>query len=80
MKIIGESFAGVATSATRVIELYYPEELRLFEDRFALKLLPFGWQVFFRLVYLPGLRNLVLSLREQHAGYIGSHSLQDPLY
>jgi methyltransferase (TIGR00027 family) len=65
VKIIGESFAGVATSATRVIELYYPEELRLFEDRFALKLLPFGWQVFFRLVYLPGLRNLVLSLRER---------------
>jgi methyltransferase (TIGR00027 family) len=65
MKIIGESFAGVATSATRVIELYYPEELRLFQDQFALKLLPFGWRVFFRLVYLPGLRSLVLSLRER---------------
>jgi methyltransferase (TIGR00027 family) len=63
--MISESFAGVATSATRVIELYYPEDKRLFDDQFALKLLPFGWQVFFRLCYLPGLRNVVLSLRER---------------
>lgn len=65
MKIIGESFAGMATSATRVIELYFPEDKRLFNDPFALKLLPFGWQALFRLVYLPGLRNLVLALRER---------------
>jgi len=57
MKITTESFAGVATSATRVIELYYPEDKRLFDDQFALKLLPFGWRVFFRLLYLPGLRS-----------------------
>jgi methyltransferase (TIGR00027 family) len=62
---IGESFAGVATSATRVIEMYHPEEERLFDDPFAYKLLPLGWRVFFRLVYLPGLRSLVLSLRER---------------
>jgi len=62
---IGESFAGVATSATRVIEMYCPEDQRLFDDPFAYKLLPFGWRVFFRLVYLPGLRSLVLSLRER---------------
>ena len=65
MKIISESFAGVATSATRVIELYYPEDKRLFHDTFALELLPFVWRVFFRLVYLPGLRSVVLSLREK---------------
>jgi methyltransferase (TIGR00027 family) len=65
MKIIGESFAGVATSATRVIELYYPEEKRLFDDPFAIKLLPLGWQVFFRLAFLPGLRQAVLSIRER---------------
>lgn len=65
MKIIGESFAGVATSATRVIELYVPEDKRLFDDPYALKLLPFRWQLIFRLVYLPGLRSLVLSLRER---------------
>jgi len=65
MKTIGESFAGVATSATRVIELYCPEEKRLFDDPLSLKLLPFGWQVFLRLVYLPGLRSAVLSLRER---------------
>jgi len=65
MKIIGESFAGVATSATRVIELYIPEEKRLFDDPFALKLLPFGWRLFFRLVFLPGLRTMVLSIRER---------------
>jgi hypothetical protein len=53
MKIFSESFAGVATAATRVIELYYPVDKRLFEDPFALKLLPFSWQVLFRLVYLP---------------------------
>jgi methyltransferase (TIGR00027 family) len=65
MKIISESFAGVATSATRVIELYYPEDKRLFDDPFALKFLPFGWRVFVRLLYLPGLRGAVLSLRER---------------
>ena len=65
MKIFSESFAGVATAATRVIELYYPVDERLFEDPFALKLLPFSWQVLFRLVYLPGLRGVVLSLRER---------------
>jgi len=65
MKIAGESFAGVATSATRVIELYYPKDQRLFDDQFALKLLPFGWRVFLRLAYLPGLRSAVLSLRER---------------
>jgi methyltransferase (TIGR00027 family) len=62
---IGESFAGVATSATRVIELYYPEDKRFFDDPCAYRLLPFGWRVFFRLVYLPGLESLVLSLRER---------------
>jgi methyltransferase (TIGR00027 family) len=62
---IGESFAGVATSATRVVEMYYPEDKRLFDDPFAYKLLPFGWQLFLRLAYLPGLRSLVLSLRER---------------
>jgi len=73
MKIVGESFAGVATAATRVIELYVPEEVRLFDDPFALKLLPWGWQVVFRLVYLPGLRSVVLSLRERRMpGSLGS--------
>jgi methyltransferase (TIGR00027 family) len=65
MKIIGESFAGVATSATRVIELYYPKDKRLFDDQFALELLPLGWQVLFSLLFLPGLRSVVLSLRER---------------
>jgi methyltransferase (TIGR00027 family) len=62
---IGESFAGVATSATRVIEMYSPEDKRLFDDPFAYKLLPFGWRAFLRLAYLPGLRSLLLSLRER---------------
>ena len=65
MKIASESFAGVATSATRVIELYHPKDKRLFDDQFALKLLPFGWRVVFRLLYLPGLRSVILSLRER---------------
>jgi len=65
MKIISESFAGVSTAATRVIELYYPEDKRLFDDPFALKLLPFGWRVLFRLLYLPGLRGAVLASRER---------------
>jgi methyltransferase (TIGR00027 family) len=62
---ISESFAGVATSATRVIEMYYPQDKRLFDDPFAYRFLPFGWRVFLRLAYLPGLRGLVLSLRER---------------
>ena len=65
MRIIGESFAGVATSTARVIELYHPEDQRLFDDPFALRLLPFWWRVLVRLVYLPGLRSAVLSLRER---------------
>jgi len=65
MNIIGESFAGVATSATRVVELYTPKKKRLFHDPLALRLLPPLWQVLFRFLYLPGLRHLLLSLREQ---------------
>jgi methyltransferase (TIGR00027 family) len=73
MKIVGEGFAGVATSATRVIELYCPEDERLFNDPFALSLLPFWWRVFFRLAYLPGLRSVILSLRERRMpGSLGS--------
>jgi len=62
---INESFAGIATSETRVIEMYYPEDKRLFKDQFSYKLLPFGWKLFVRLFYLPGVRGLVLSLRER---------------
>ncbi len=65
MSMIGESFAGVATSSTRVIELYYPEDKRLFDDPLVLKLLPFGWRIFVRLAFLPGLRDGVLALRER---------------
>ena len=65
MKIVGESFAGIATAATRVVEMYFPEDQRLFNDPFALKLLPFGWQVVFRMAYVPGLRHAVLALRER---------------
>ncbi len=65
MKIIGESFAGVSTAATRVIELYYPEDQRLFDDPLAYKFLPFGWRAFLRFFYLPGLRSVVLALRER---------------
>ena len=73
MKIVGESFAGVGTSATRVIELYVAEDKRLFDDPFALKLLPFGWRVFFRLAFLPGLRGAVLAMRERRMpGSLGS--------
>jgi methyltransferase (TIGR00027 family) len=73
MNIVSESFAGVATSATRVIELYVPEEQRLFDDPFALALLPFGWRVFFRLAFLPGLRGAVLAMRERRMpGSLGS--------
>ena len=62
---IGESFAGVATSATRVVELYTPAERRLFDDPLSLKLLPPTWQLLFRFMYLPGLRHLLLFARER---------------
>jgi methyltransferase (TIGR00027 family) len=65
MKLIGESFAGVATAATRVVELYSPKDKRLFDDRLAYTLLPFGWRVIFRLLYLPGLRHALLAMRER---------------
>jgi methyltransferase (TIGR00027 family) len=65
MKIINDSFAGLATAAARVIELYYPEHKRLFDDRFALDLLPFWWRAVVKLLYFPGLRSVVLSWRER---------------
>jgi methyltransferase (TIGR00027 family) len=61
----GESFAGMATSINRVVELYQPEEKRLFNDRFALDLLPFGWRVLLRLLFLPGLRDVIMASRER---------------
>ncbi len=60
-----ESFAGVATSATRVVEMYCPEDKRLFDDPLAYQLLPLGWRLFLRLAYLPGLRSLLLAVRER---------------
>lgn len=72
MKIISESFAGLATAASRVIEIYHPEEKRIFDDRLALDLLPFGWRMIIRLLYLPGLRSVLLSLRERRVpGVLG---------
>ena len=62
---IGDSFAGVGTAATRVIEMYQPEDRRLFDDPLAYQLLPFGWRLLLRLAYLPGLRGAVLSMRER---------------
>ena len=65
MSIIPESFAGVATAGTRAVELYQPEGKRLFEDRIGWRLLPLGWRLFLGFFYLPGLRQLVLALRER---------------
>ncbi len=62
---VSESFAGVGTSTARVVEMYYPKDKRLVDDQLAYKLLPFGWRVLVRLLFLPGLRSLVLSLRER---------------
>lgn len=73
MKIVGESFAGVATAATKMVELYIPENQRLFEDPYLVKLLPWGWRLVFRLAFLPGLRQAVLALRERRMpGSLGS--------
>ena len=70
---IGDSFAGVGTAATRVIEMYQPEDQRLFDDPLAYELLPFGWRLLLRLAYLPGLRDAVLSMRERRMpGSLGS--------
>lgn len=62
---IGEDFAGIGTSTARVLDMYYPEDKRLINDPVAYKLLPFGWKVLVRLLFLPGLRSLVLALRER---------------
>lgn len=65
MKIMDESFAGLATAATRVVELYTPDEKKLFHDPLAFKLIPPLWQILFRFLYLPGLRHLLLAIRER---------------
>jgi methyltransferase (TIGR00027 family) len=62
---VGESFAGIGTAATRVVEMYQPQAQRLFDDPLAYRLLPFGWRLFLRLAYLPGLRQLLLAVRER---------------
>ena len=62
---VSEGFAGVGTSTARVVEMYYPEDQRLINDQMAYKLLPFGWRVLVRILYLPGLRSVILSLRER---------------
>jgi len=62
---IGDSFAGVGTAATRVVERYQPDDQRLFDDPLAYRLLPFGWRLLLRLAYLPGLRSAVLAMRER---------------
>lgn len=62
---IGEGFAGVGTSTARVVEQYFPEDQCLIDDPIAYQLLPFGWRVLVRILFLPGLRSLVLSLRER---------------
>ena len=78
---IGESFAGIGTAATRVIEMYYPEDQRLFDDPLANELLPLGWRLLLGLAYLPGLRSAVLALRERRMpGSLGGDSVQDPLH
>ncbi len=70
---MNESFAGLATAANRAIELYYPEGKRLFGDPLALELLPFRWRLLMRLVFLPGIRDLILALRERRVpGVLGS--------
>ncbi|MFN2183052.1 MAG: SAM-dependent methyltransferase [Anaerolineae bacterium] len=70
---VGESFAGVVTAATRVVEMYQPEAQRLFDDPLAYRLLPFGWRLFLRLAYLPGLRQILLAVRERRMpGSLGS--------
>lgn len=62
---ISEGFAGVGTSTARVVDQYFPENKRVINDPFAYKLLPLGWRVLVRLLFLPGLRSLVLLLREK---------------
>ena len=62
---VSEAFAGVGTSTARVVEMYYPENKRLIDDPVAYQLLPFGWKVLTRLLFLPGMRQVVLSLRER---------------
>jgi methyltransferase (TIGR00027 family) len=73
MGLLGESFAALATAASRVVELYYPEEKRLFNDRLALDLLPFGWRMGIGSLFLPGLRDALLASRERRSpGVLGN--------
>jgi len=73
MALIGESFAGMATALNRVAELYQPAERRLFEDRFAFDLLPPGWRIVTRILFLPGIRQGLAALRERRMpGSLGS--------
>ncbi|MBN1265536.1 MAG: class I SAM-dependent methyltransferase [Anaerolineales bacterium] len=62
---MNEGFAGIGTSTAKVVELYYPENQRIIDDPIAYELLPFWWKVLVRMVFLPGLRNVVLALREK---------------
>lgn len=73
MKSDSASFSALAPAAVRAIESYRNKEERLFDDRFAIDLLPLVWRVIIKLMRIPSLRNLVLELRErQFPGIIGN--------
>jgi methyltransferase (TIGR00027 family) len=64
---LSPSFAGLATAAYRVTELYLPEQKRIIDDRFTMKLLPPAWQAILTPLFLPGIRQLLLAWRERQA-------------
>ncbi len=58
------SFSGLIRAENRGIELYGPEWQHLFDDRFALRLLPPTRQVSIKRRLIPGLREALLAWRE----------------
>ena len=62
---IGEGFAGIGTSTAKVVEMYYPKDQRIIDDPVAYRLLPCGWRMLVRFLFMPGMRNIVLALRER---------------
>jgi methyltransferase (TIGR00027 family) len=73
MKVYGKSFAALATAASRAVELSYPKEKRLFDDRLTLDLLPFGWRMGVGSLFTPELRDALLASRERRTpGVLGN--------
>lgn len=60
---VGQTAIGAA--GVRLIELYYPKKIRLFEDHFAKDLLNQPWKFIMSLMRFKSIRDAMIKMREK---------------